>query len=124
MALELKLTVLNFSSVVVSGSCVDVSGAEHQSYLHYLLFSRLIHPSDIHCKLAESMNMSIIHKLNLGAICLVKNYSHYSLTGPNRTVNLRMDFINTDRLPFTNECIKNIFTEIFSINDYPFALRV
>lgn len=96
MAFELKLTVLHLSSIIVRSSRIDVGGTEHQRHLHHLLLRWLIHSPDVHCQLPESMNMSIIHELNLRAIRLVEDYPHYGLAGSNRAVDLGMNLVNAD----------------------------
>lgn len=122
MALELKLTVLYLSSVVVCRSRVDMGWSEHQSYLHHLLLCWLIHPPDVHCQLSKSMHMGVIHELNLWTVSLIEDDSHYSLAGANRAVDLSMDLVNTYWLSFTNKSIKDILTEVFSINHYSLTL--
>ena len=66
--------------------------------------------------------MILINELNILLVCLVENYSHHCLPTPHWTINLCVYWINRYRITFLHKCIKNIFTKLFSLNDYFFAL--
>ena len=65
--------------------------------------------------------MTLINEFNIRQLCLVKDDSHDGLTSSNRTVYFCMHLINTNRVTFANKSIKNILTELFSLNYYLFA---
>lgn len=124
MALKLKLTVLYLSPLLVCGCRVDVGMSKQQRHFNRLLLRSLPNLSDIDCELSQRSHMLFVNKLNIRQLSLIKYYPHDRLTSADRTIDLRMHFINTDRITLPHKSIKDVFTKLLPFYDHLLALRM
>lgn len=68
--------------------------------------------------------MALVYELHLRQMGLVEDYSHYCLTGTNRTVDLSVYFVNAYRIAYSHKGIKDILTELLALDNYLLAFRV
>lgn len=113
---KLKLTVSNFSALLISCSCYYLCTAKHKSHFNSFVFYRLKWTSYINTELSKLFDTLVIYKIDILMLRAVEYYTHNSLSCSNRTVCLYMYFIYTYRLALRYECIEYIFTEVFTFN--------
>lgn len=114
---ELELTVPDLSALSVGGSGVYMGGSKQQGYLHCLVIYTLEGTAYVDGQLAQLANICIVYKAGVLLLSAIEYNPHDSLSGSHRTVGLDMHLINPHSFSFPHEGIKDVFTEVFSLNN-------
>ena len=61
--------------------------------------------------------MILVYELDVGEIGLIKDYSHDCLTCSDWTVYFCVDFVDAHGVTFADECVKDVFTKLFTLDD-------
>lgn len=124
VSLEFKLTISDFSALAIGGRRVYMSGAKLQGNFYGLVLDRLKRSADVYRKLTQLFDSGVVNELCVCLFGTIEYYAHNCLTGPNWTIGLYMNLVDTHGFSFSNECVKNILAEIFSLNDDLLFFRV
>lgn len=116
--LKLKFAISYFSSLFVRSSSGDLGIAKHKSNFDSFIFYTLERATNIDRKLAQFLNRLIINKINSFHVRGIKYNPHHGLPSSDRAISLHVHLINTNCLSLCHKCIKNIFAEVFSFNNY------
>jgi len=121
---KLEFTVSDFSPFLVGGCCIYLRASKHKGNFYGFIFNRLKWSANINAQLTQFLYIVIINKMHLFLLRAIENNSHYRLSSPHGAVRFDMHLINSYSLSFGNKGIKNIFTEIFTLNNHLFLFCV